>query len=280
MGNFLEEFMKKCEGLFQIGEVAALCGITRKMILNYEDLGLLTPTTADVSSGYRYYDIQAISRVQTILDLRQVGMSLSEIRQYLNGGLSAESRIAALEEQRRQLDFMLAEMKARAVKSGEYAIEEILLPETVCLCTDYVAADIADGLSAYIAAYEECITRKIPFAAASYHFCEFPGDVCSEAFFQTENIPMRICISVDKKKAPSDAVVYPACRALSLVYRGTYENSISAYERLQKYIREHEIQGYGYPREMYVQGDFDADSEENLVRIAVPVMSEKSGDFL
>ncbi|SBW11897.1 hypothetical protein KL86CLO1_13428 [uncultured Eubacteriales bacterium] len=272
--------MKKYEGLFQIGEVALLCGITRKMILNYEDLGLLAPTTADIASGYRYYDIRAISKVQTILDLRQVGMSLPEIGQYLNGGLSAESKIAALEEQKRQLDFMLAEMKARAVKSDEYAIEEIFLPETVCICTDYVAADIEDGLSAYIAAYETCINRRIPFAATSYHFCEFPEDILSDEFFKTENIPMCICISVDRKKAPSDAVIYPECWALSLIYRGAYENSVFAYEQLQKYISEHEIQGYGYPRELYVQGDFDADSEENLVRIVVPVMSKENGDFL
>lgn len=263
--------MKKQEGLFQIGEVAVLCGITRKMILNYEDLRLLTPTAVDAASGYRYYDIMAISRVQTILDLRQVGMSLPDIRQYLDGELSAESRITALEEQKRQLDFMIAGMKARAVKSGEYAIEEIAVPETVCLCTDYVASDIEDALSAYIAAYADCIKRRIPFATASYHCCEFPEDILSDRFFKTENIPMRICISIDREKAPSDAVLYPACRALSLVHRGTYENSVAAYERLREYIRENEIQVSGYPREMYMQGEFDAVSEENLVRIVVPV---------
>ncbi len=263
--------MKKREGVFQIGEVAVLCGITRKMILNYEKLGLLKPTEVNAASGYRYYDIKAISRVQTILDLRQTGMSLPEIGQYLKGMLSAESRIAVLEEQKRQLDFMIKEMKNRRVKSGEYAVEEIFLPETICLCTDYIADDIEEGLNAYITAYEVCINRRIPFAANSYHFCEFREDISSDDFFKIRNIPMRICICVDREKAPSDAVIYSACRALSLIHRGAYEKSAAAYERLQKYIKEHEIQIYGYPREMYVQGSFDAASEENLVRIVMPI---------
>lgn len=41
--------------LFQIGEAAKLLGVTRKMILNFEELDLLQPAYKDESSGFRYY---------------------------------------------------------------------------------------------------------------------------------------------------------------------------------------------------------------------------------
>ncbi len=266
--------MKKYENLFQIGQVAVLCGITRKMILNYEDLGLVVPALVDDNSGYRYYDIMVIARIQSILELRRVGMSLPEIGRYLNGELTAENQVAVLEEQKRRLDFMITEMKMRTVKHKEYRIEEITLPEAVCLRTEYVASGVEDAIAACATAYGNCSTRGIPFAVAAYHFCEFPEDVMADDFFKTENIPMRICISIDPAQAPLDAVIYPECRALSLVYRGAYENSYDAYERLKEHILGNGYKVCGYPREIYLQGDFDAAFDDNIVQIVIPVKQE------
>ena len=39
--------------LFQIGEAAKTMGVTRRMILNYEELGLLTPALKDEKTSYR-----------------------------------------------------------------------------------------------------------------------------------------------------------------------------------------------------------------------------------
>lgn len=48
--------MKKYDdNLFKIGEIAKILGVTRKTILVYEDMGLLTPAIKDEKSGYRYY---------------------------------------------------------------------------------------------------------------------------------------------------------------------------------------------------------------------------------
>ena len=48
--------MKKYDdSLFQIGEVVKIVGVTRKALLNYEKMGLVTPAVKDAKSGYRYY---------------------------------------------------------------------------------------------------------------------------------------------------------------------------------------------------------------------------------
>ena len=46
---------KQSEHLFKIGEIAKILGVTRKTILVYEEMGLLTPAVKDEASGYRYY---------------------------------------------------------------------------------------------------------------------------------------------------------------------------------------------------------------------------------
>mgnify|MGYP003549259612 CR=1 FL=1 len=44
--------MKKHDkSLFQIGEVTKIMGITRKTLLVFEDMGLLTPAVKDEESG-------------------------------------------------------------------------------------------------------------------------------------------------------------------------------------------------------------------------------------
>ena len=46
---------KHAENLFKVGEVTKIMGITRKTLIVYEDMGLLTPAVKDEESGYRYY---------------------------------------------------------------------------------------------------------------------------------------------------------------------------------------------------------------------------------
>ena len=45
--------MKKHDNsLFKIGEIVDILGVTRKTILVYEEMGLLTPAVKDEKSGY------------------------------------------------------------------------------------------------------------------------------------------------------------------------------------------------------------------------------------
>lgn len=48
--------MKKYDdNLFKMGEIIKILGVTRKTLLVYENMGLLTPAIKDEQSGYRYY---------------------------------------------------------------------------------------------------------------------------------------------------------------------------------------------------------------------------------
>ena len=72
--------MKKYgDNLFQIGEAAKILGVTRKAILVYEEMGLLTPAVKDKDSGFRYYSADNLAQIRSIRSLQTLGLSLRNI---------------------------------------------------------------------------------------------------------------------------------------------------------------------------------------------------------
>lgn len=72
--------MKK---LLMIHEVAKIYNITKRTLRYYEDAGLLT-TVKKNDSNYRYYDAEALNRLEQILLLRELNFHISEINEILN----------------------------------------------------------------------------------------------------------------------------------------------------------------------------------------------------
>lgn len=66
-----------------IQDIARLAGTTSRTLRHYDRIGLLTPTRVG-SNGYRYYDDDALVRLQRILLLRDLGLGLPAIAEVLD----------------------------------------------------------------------------------------------------------------------------------------------------------------------------------------------------
>lgn len=71
---------------FKIGEFSKLCQATVKTLRHYEEIGLLVPFEVDEWTGYRYYDISQLRRMNRIVYLKQLGLSLEEIAELFEDG--------------------------------------------------------------------------------------------------------------------------------------------------------------------------------------------------
>lgn len=69
---------------FTISEFANLRGTTAETLRHYDRIGLLKPDLIDKSNGYRYYTIEQHEQLGTIMELRQLGLTLDDIKNYLD----------------------------------------------------------------------------------------------------------------------------------------------------------------------------------------------------
>src|SRR6185437_7608925 len=66
----------------KVGEIARRTGISIRTLRYYDEVGLLPPS-ARTEAGYRLYRSSDITRLQQIRSLRQLGFSLTEVRECL-----------------------------------------------------------------------------------------------------------------------------------------------------------------------------------------------------
>ena len=71
------------EALLSIGKMAALNRMSVSPLRLYDEKGLLKPCYTDPRTGYRYYDINQNARLDMIVYMKELGMSLAEIAQVL-----------------------------------------------------------------------------------------------------------------------------------------------------------------------------------------------------
>ena len=74
--------------LFTIGQFAKLHEINKKTLMWYDETGILKPAVIK-ENGYRYYTFQQSSLLETILMLRELGVSLAEIQHFLQNRCAA-----------------------------------------------------------------------------------------------------------------------------------------------------------------------------------------------
>ena len=65
--------------MLKIGEFSKLSPLTVKALRFYEKEGILLPASTDKWTGYRYYSIEQMQRLNTIRHLQRLGFTLDEI---------------------------------------------------------------------------------------------------------------------------------------------------------------------------------------------------------
>ena len=84
-----------------IGDFAELTGVSVRTLRYYDEIGLLKPSAVEAHSGYRWYDGEALARMQEILFYRELDFPLQRIAEILAS--PGHDRRRALAEQRRLL---------------------------------------------------------------------------------------------------------------------------------------------------------------------------------
>ncbi len=118
--------------MFSIGDFATFTQVSVRTLRFYDQQGLLPPAHVDPRTGYRYYRADQVEQVVRILALRDLGLTLAQIREVLDRGATPQvvrewlavrrSQIAHL---RAQVDRQLAAVEGRlALLDGGFPVHD------------------------------------------------------------------------------------------------------------------------------------------------------------
>ena len=99
--------------MFRIGEFSRIARVSARLLRYYDELGLLKPGVVDASTGYRYYTSSQLQRLNRILVLRDLGLTLQQIGGAIEESASADQLRAMLELRRADAERALAEEAVR-----------------------------------------------------------------------------------------------------------------------------------------------------------------------
>jgi DNA-binding transcriptional MerR regulator len=114
---------------WSIQDIARLASTTSRTLRHYGDVGLLAPSRVG-ANGYRYYDEDALARLQRILLLRQLGLGIPAIAEVMAGeadnATALSTHLLWLEQEKTRLERQIAsvELTIRKMEGGEELMAE------------------------------------------------------------------------------------------------------------------------------------------------------------
>ncbi len=120
---------EKNEKYLSSGEFAKLCKVNKQTLFYYDQIGLLTPVLRN-EKGYRFYSIHQLELFNVIDLLKDLGMSLSDVQEYMNNK-SPESFLTLMHRKKDEIVKIRKEieMKERIIKTKINLMEEALLTD-------------------------------------------------------------------------------------------------------------------------------------------------------
>jgi DNA-binding transcriptional MerR regulator len=101
--------------MFRIGDFSQLGQVSIRTLRLYDEMNLLKPAQIDKFTGYRYYTIEQLPRLNRILALKDLGLSLEQIGELIKRDLPADQLRGMLmlkqAEMEQQMQAMQAQMR-------------------------------------------------------------------------------------------------------------------------------------------------------------------------
>ena len=268
---------------YKISAFSRLGQVSIKALRLYDQRGLLKPAQVDADTGYRYYQIEQLSRLHRILALKAMGLSLEQIGQLLNDDLSVSQIQAMLRLKQAELQQQLIEAQHRLNTVDahlKYLQKEQTMPnyEVILKPVESVqhVASIRDTIPAYNTVgqlFGEIMAYLGQNRAEPQGFC---GAIWHHAEYQESNVDAEAMIAVPQTLQGNQRIQVRNLPALDLVasviHRGSYRTLNQAYGAIVKWIEENGYQIVDYNREVYLQGGAEQDNPDYVTEIQFPVI--------
>ena len=261
--------------LMPIGRFARASRLSVKSLRNYDESGLLRAAFVDPHSGYRYYRLEQLRAADTIRSLRALDLPLVQIAGILAGDgpdSALASHLAALEEQRDQLDRKVQDLR-QLMTHKEFIMSDTVTIKTLPAHTaavyrtpttqQSVFADIPAGFGRVLRATESAGID--PIGAPFTVFYQVPdADTAGD---------IALCVPVDAgSSGPNMELAHFDEQVVAAVtHHGPYEDMAESYAAISAWIHRFGHRIAGPTREIYLNSPADVDAAALLTEIQFPI---------
>ncbi|MEO0805234.1 MAG: MerR family transcriptional regulator [Cyanobacteria bacterium J06643_4] len=110
--------------MFRIGEFSKIAQVPASLLRYYDEIGLFAPIRCDADTGYRYYSVEQLTGLNRILALKDLGLSLDQVKSLTANEVSAEEIRGMLTLKKAQIEQTLQTEAAR-LRAVESRLEQI-----------------------------------------------------------------------------------------------------------------------------------------------------------
>ena len=266
----------------KIGEFSQMMQVTVKTLRHYEQKGLLLPDEVDEWTGYRYYSLDQMQKLQSIRDLQRLGFSLDEIKD-LYDDVSHTPSVRQLTEKIKETEQQLKQLIARRNRLLDWrdSRKEMKTMEKFSIQSlpEIIVASHREVIPNYAAIGPMCYEKIGPEMQRLGCKCPPPGycfTIEHNKEYTPTDIDIEYCEQVEEMGTDSAIIKFkrlPAVpKALCMKHVGPYERFYESYTEAFRYMEEQGYKVAGQPRTSYIDGAWNQDDPEKwLSVIQIPI---------
>lgn len=267
--------------MYKIGDFSSMSKTTIKTLRYYEKERLLIPAYVDLNTGYRYYETSQLITISKIISLRQIGLSIKDIKNVLDGSdlkkilvkrkKELEDNLIKIDTELSKINYLLEENNM----NNEIFVKEI--PSYIIYYCDGIIANFSKIPEFVLQAGAECAKANPDLKCVSPSYCYINY---LDGEYKEKNIKIRYAEAVTKYGKETDNVKFmktDAITAVCIYHKGKYDTLRDSYNIILKYIEDNNYEIADYIRECYIDGCWNKDNENDyLTEIQVPVSKKVS----
>ncbi|MFI9269697.1 MerR family transcriptional regulator [Kitasatospora sp. NPDC052896] len=254
--------------MFTIGDFARHGRVSVRMLRHYDATGLLRPAHVDPVTGYRRYTAAQLARLNRVIALKDLGLSLRQVQEILDERVGTEELRTMLRLRRAELEDAMAvaaarllrvEARLRAIESeGRMPMDDVVIksvPVTRVAELTATAASFEPGdIGPVIGPLYGELFRRLDAAAVTP---AGPGVAYYEDAPEGDGritVHAAVQVSAPLQDGAFRVLDLPHLdRAATIVHRGSMETVLPAAQALARWIDENGYQSAGYPREISLE---------------------------
>lgn len=266
----------------KIGEFSKMMQVTVKTLRHYEQKGLLIPDDVDEWTGYRYYTITQMQRLNTIRGLQRQGFSLEEIKDLFEDESQTPS-VAQLtkkiEETERQLQILMERRHQLLKWMDSHKQIRTMEKFSIQSLPEIIVASHREIIPDYSALGQLCVNKIGPEMQRLGCKCPPPGycfTIEHHQEYRATNLDIEYCEQVEEMGTDNTIIQFkrlPAVpKALCMKHVGPYERFYESFTEAFAYMEEQGYKLAGPLRTSYIDGVWNkANPEEWLSIIQIPI---------